>query len=129
MFDYVIFKHETEAALHHIGRKFASANQAETTMSAAQIRRRRGTNFVTSEVWQYRELAEGALIAEISYGWMMDKPVLGLTIFCVGALAGEAEEWDHTLSSCFGSIAELSERLEELHTGGRERMVALVEGA
>lgn len=126
MFDYNSFRRDTLDAVKHIGRALPSPNEAERMLSATQTKHRRGSNFVTDEKWQYRDLGNGALVVEISYGWMMGNPLIGLTVYCVGPLKADAREWDHSLSGCYHSIAEMVERLETLDTGSRERIAALV---
>ncbi len=123
MFDYHDFKRETEAALSHVGMQITKG-VALRRMNPTQVRRASAKNMMTDDVWQYRTLAGSSIIVEIAYSWFMQKPLLGMTVFNVGKLADDAEEWDHTLSNCYNSASELVERLRELHEGGLERIAA-----
>lgn len=123
-FNYDTFKRDTLAALEGIGRCVTKGGSSRV-LSTPQLRKFNGKNMMTDEVWQYRSLAGGSLIVEVSYSWFMQKPLLGLTVFCVGALAADAPEWDHSLSSCYGSVSELAGRMAVLEAGGRERIAAL----
>jgi hypothetical protein len=123
-FDYHAFRKEVLNGAPHIGRAL-TADRAEEPMSKAQVKRRRARNIMTDEVWQYRSLAGGSLIVEIAYGWFLDKPLLGLTVFCVRDLAKDAAEWDHSLSGAFHDVPSLLGRLAQLNAGGRERIASL----
>lgn len=98
---------------------------ARSKLSEDQVRRFKARNMMTDDVWQYRSLAGGSLVAEIAYGWFLDKPLFGLTIYCVGELASDAAEWDHSLSAVYHDVASLLGRLAQLEAGGRERIAAL----
>lgn len=126
MFDYEATRRELLAGVQQIGRAVtADAAERSAGMSADQLRRFKARNMMTDERWQVRKLAGGAILVEIAYGWFLDKPLFGLTVFCVGELAADAPEWDHTLSGVFGSVSEVIGRLAELNAGGRERIAAL----
>lgn len=124
-FEYHQFHRDTLDAIKGIGSAVQSGNAAERGMSATQIKRRRARNFMTDEVWQYRRLAGGSLVVEISYGWFVKSPMLGMTVFCVGELKADAQAWDHSLSTSFDSIEELAGRLATLEAGGRDRIAAI----
>jgi hypothetical protein len=125
-FDYNAFKTDTLTAVKGIGQALQSRSQAERDMTPAQVKKVRGKSLMIDEIWQYRRLAGGALVAEISYTWFLSRPLLGLTVFCTGELASDASEWDHALSGCFNTIEDLAGRLAMLERGGRDRIAALV---
>lgn len=108
----------------HIGRAMQGAHQWPK-MTPEQLKRLRGKNIMTDDIWQRRLLADGSLFVEIAYSWFVDRPLYGLSVWCVGDLAADAPEWDHALSGAFGSEAELLGRLAQLNAGGRERIAAL----
>jgi hypothetical protein len=123
-FDYHAFRREVLDGAKGIGQAILP-DQADQRLNAQQVRRRRARHLMTDEVWQYRRLADGSLIVEIAYGWFLDHPLLGLTVFCVGDLASEAAEWDHSLSGVFHDVPSLLGRLAQLESGGKERLAAL----
>lgn len=110
-FDYNQFKRETLAAINQLGSQDFTPSRIEW-LTQEQRKRLRGDNFITSERWAYRLLANRSILVEISYGWMMDHPVLGLTVF-----HKDDESWDHSMSQACFSIAELVERLTLLNEG------------
>ena len=123
-FDYNATRSRVLKGASHIG-VVISKPEALRKMSAEQARKARAVNFMTDELWQFRLLGEGALIAEISYGYFMQSPMFGLTVYCVGELAAEADQWDHALSGVFSDEAALWGRLTDLNTGARDRLAAL----
>lgn len=125
--DYHAFKSAALAAVSGIGRVVQPVERNSLGLTKEQRQRLAGTNFVTDERWQYRLLADGSILTEISYGRFLNDHVIGVTVFCVGALAGDAEAWDHALSGAVHSPEELAEKLTVLHNGGRERLAAMAE--
>ena len=126
MSDYHTWMRDVRAALMQKGKQVTKA-EAMRGMSAEQKRKASGVNFMTDDVVQWRSLAGGNLRVEVSYTFFCGKPLWGLTVFCVGDLAMDASEWDHALSDCYGDIASLASRVDELDRGGRERIKALAE--
>lgn len=117
MFDYAQFKRDTLEAAKHIG-LYCSGPLRVEWLTPDQKQRIRAKNFVTDEKWQFRLLADRSILVEISYGWFIDHPVLGLTVFH----KGESAALDHERSKACHSITELTEALETLHAG---RLAAL----
>lgn len=113
MFDYNTFKREALSAVTHIGFQTRNASNIEW-LDADQLSRIRGKNFVTDERWQYRLLADRSILVEISYGWMMDNPVIGLTVFHRDPAS---RAWDNERSKAVFSVSELVEALEVLNAG------------
>lgn len=120
--------HHLKEACKHIGRRFNGAG-APDALSAEQRRRFLSPNVMSPQRVESRFLAGGALFVEIAVGDFMNKPIIGLTVFNVGELAGDAGQWDHSLSGAFSTPAEVAGRLAELDAGGRERVAALTKGA
>lgn len=54
------------------------------------------------------------MIVEIAYGWFIDHPLYGLTVFCVRDLKDQADRLDFELSRVTFSIPEAVARLQEL---------------
>jgi hypothetical protein len=112
MFDYHQFKREALNAVSHIGFQTHNPERVEW-LSAAQRRKRLGKNFITDERWQYRLLADRSILVEISYGWFLDHPIIGLTVFH----KGDSAAWDDERSKAVHSVSELVEALELLNAG------------
>lgn len=121
--DYHTLKRDYLNGARHIGR--AVQDHQFPRLSETQRKRLNGKNFMTDDKWQMRLLAGGALLVEVSYSWFLNKPLYGVTVFCVGELAADAPEWDHALSSCYDNLPDLLGRLCELDVGGRGRLAAL----
>lgn len=111
-------------ACKSIGRRYQGGG-APAGMSPVQLRRFQASNVMTPNRVECRVLAKGALFVEIATGAWVSGPIIGLTVFNIGELAADAPEWDHSLSGCFDTAAEVAGRLAELDAGGRERIAAL----
>ena len=125
MDDYNTLKREVLTGVKGIGQALTPA-QARYRLSRDQVKRFDARNMMTDDVWQYRALAGGSLVAEIAYGRFLEKPIYGLTVYCVRELKDDAVEWDHSLSTLYHDIPSLFGRLAQLEAGGRERIAALV---
>lgn len=127
-FDYHATRRELLTGARHIGRRLAPTAW-EDCMSLEQRKRIRAKNVMTDERWEVRSLAGDNLTVELAYGWFLDRPLFGVTVFCVRGLAADAAHWDHALSGCFNDVPSVLARLRELDEGGRERLAALAEAA
>ena len=116
MQDYHEFMRELRAAASHIGQRL-TAGQAERRMAAEQITHRRGQNFMTPEIVEYRALAgngNGPVVVEISHGVFLDCRLIGITVY---HSLPEFAARDHDESGCCHSVAEAGARLRELNGG------------
>jgi hypothetical protein len=124
--DYNTLRRDMLAGASRIGQGLQSREAAERAgLNTEQRKRIRAKNFMTDDVWQYRKLAGGSLVVEIAFGHMLGNPLIGLTVFCVKELAGDAAQWDHSLSGVFNDVPSALGRLASLNAGGRERIAAL----
>lgn len=94
-------------------------------LSPDQKRRFNARNVMSPTRIQCRVLASGSLVVELSLGEFLNDPMIGVTVFCVGDLAADAPEWDHSLSGVFNTPEEAAGRLAVLNSGGRDRIAAL----
>ncbi len=112
-FDYQAARLELTQAAADIGNP-APADDTRLGLSPRQLRRFRERNFMTDERWAVRRLRGGSMIVEIAYGWFIDHPLYGLTVFCVRDLKDQADRLDFELSRVTFSIPEAVARLQEL---------------
>lgn len=115
MQDYHEFMRELRLAASNIGVRLTK-DEACRRLNAAQVKKLRAKNFMSSEFVECRALAgigdSGPLVVEISHGTFLDSRLIGLTVFHV--LPGD-EERDHDASGAVHSVSEMAARLRELN--------------
>lgn len=96
-------------------RRQAVTGYAMKGLTPTQLKTLRAPNLMTPERVAVLSLCGGTILAEVSRGDFMDKPLGGLTLLHIG---DEGRDDEEGRSGAFHSVTELMDRLAVVDAGG-----------